>query len=248
MTNPFPGFANPGTGALIPGGGLPGRQVPGFNIPGPLIPPAAPVATISTPLAPPPQMYTNVGTLINGQADIVGVMLFIRFNNVGAPALPGQGLLGQIIPGYAPVPTPPKSALLVNGVDYTHVGGRITMTEPPPVGSVLTAQVFVKGIQLGGSTAKRYVSPWALTVQGPYDGVSTAGYEIVIGPSLIGNLDGVNALLQVPVANQRYQVWRNGLLQTAMVDYVSGPTAIVFLAGAIPQPGDIVTALAYNNC
>jgi hypothetical protein len=233
--------------ALLPGQGLPGQRLPGFNIPGPLIPPAAPVATISTPLAPPPQQYTNIAALL--QADIVGVMLFIRFNNPTppTPALPGAFLPGGALPGPPVLVTLPKSVLLVDGVDYTHSGGNITMTQPPPVGSLLVAQVFTKGLQLGGNTAKRYVAPWGYTVTGPYDGVGVA-YRITTGPTISGGVDGVNNLYQIAVSNQRYQVWKNGVLQTAMVDYNAGPTAIVFLPGAIPQPGDFITALAYNNC
>ena len=136
------------TNALLPGQSLPGQSLPGFNIPGPLIPPAAPVATISTPLAPPGQQLTNFATLINGQVDLVGVMLFIRFPNPGAAALPGQGALpGQLLPGFTPLITQPKAVLLVENVDYTRNGGIITMTQPPPVGSAITAQVFAKGLQ-----------------------------------------------------------------------------------------------------
>lgn len=201
--------------------------------------------TINAPPAPPPQQFSNVATLINGQADVVGVMLFIRFANPSGAALPGQGLPGGILPGFNPAVSAPRSALLVDGVDYTRNGGIITMTAPPPVGSLLVAQVFAKGKQLGGSNPYRYIAPWSLNVQGAYDGASLA-YKIVFGPTISGGVDGVNALFLIGASVARLQVFRNGLLQTINQDVVSGPTAIVFLPGAIPQPGDVITALAFG--
>ena len=121
------------------------------------------------------------------------------------------------------------------------------MVAPPAPGDTLVACVFTKGLQLGGVTPTRYVAPWSMQVAGPYDGVGL-NYQIVFGPTIMGGVDGKNNLFQVGAASQRWQVWRNGVLQTLGTDVVTGPTAFVFLPGAIPQPGDILTALAYNNC
>ena len=207
-----------------------------------------PTYTISAPPAPPPQQFSNVATLINGQADVVGVLLFIRFQNPpggGGAALPGQGFPGGIIPGFYQPTTPQRSALLVEGVDYTRTGGKIAMTMPPPRGSLLVAQVFARGLQLGGATQKRYIAPWSLNVQGPYDGVSTA-YEIVFGPTISGGVDGVNNLFQWQSSIARGQIFLNGILQTLNQDVVMGTTAMVFMPKSIPQPGDIITMLAFG--
>lgn len=66
-------------------------------------------------------------------------------------------------------------------------------------------------------------------------------------PTISGVIDGVNSLFQTGVAVPLYQVFRNGLLQTPGFDVVTGPTVILFLKGATPQPGDIITAQGYGN-
>lgn len=172
------------------------------------------VITISAPLASPPQQFTNLSTLINGQADIVGVMLFR------------------------------DGVLMVDGADYTRVGGQVTMTVAPTGVDILTARVFVLGKNLGGPGPTRYVAPWTLRLTGAFDGVSTA-YQIVLGPTISGVCDGVNTTFTFQVAVQRGQVWRNGIIQTNGVDIAMGQTAIKFLPASIPQAGDIITMLAY---
>ncbi len=100
--------------------------------------------TISAPLAPPPQIFTNAQTLIDGQANVAGVLLLLN------------GLLQ----------TP--------GLDYARTGGQVRMVVPPSHDDVLTARVFAIGRQLGGSSPTRYIAPWSLSLAGPYDGVGTA--------------------------------------------------------------------------
>ncbi len=65
--------------------------------------------------------------------------------------------------------------------------------------------------------------------------------------SIIGAIDGVNDTFVINLSVQSIEgVYRNGLLQTAMVDYlVTGVNQIQFTPGNIPQPGaipDIVSA------
>jgi len=174
-----------------------------------------PQITISTPLAPRPQQFTNIATLLS--ANVCGVMIFRN------------------------------GILMTDGLDYTRVGGAVTFVVPPIAKDVMTAQVFAVGLQLGGATPQRYISPWTLPLTGAFDGVGTF-YEIVVGPTIAGVLDGTNNLFTVSLPLARIQLWRNGLLQTLNQDFVAGPTAIVFLPGSIPQPGDILTLLGYNSC
>lgn len=140
-----------------------------------------------------------------------------------------------------------NGVLMTEGFDYTRSAGSVTFVVPPQAGDVLTAQVFSIGKQLGGATPLRYVSPWALPLLGAFDGVGTL-YGISFGPTIMGNCDGKNPIFVIQVMFQRLQVWRNGILQTAMQDYNAGPTVIAFLPGSIPQPGDLLTVLGYNNC
>lgn len=102
------------------------------------------VTTISAPLASPPQQFTNVNTLINGQANVIGVMLF------------RDGIL------------------MTEGLDYTRDGGKVTMTTPPTGNDILTARVFAIGRNLGGPGPTRYIAPWTLRLAGAFDGVSTS--------------------------------------------------------------------------
>lgn len=137
--------------------------------------------------------------------------------------------------------------LLTSGTDYTRNGAQITFTVAPAAGDVITASVFQIGLQLGGSTPQRYVAPFSFAVTGAYDSVGTV-YSIATGPTIFGAVDGTNNLFLFGVAFQRVQIWRNGILQTFNVDVTAAQTAMVFLPGAIPQPGDFITLIGYNNC
>lgn len=174
-----------------------------------------PQITIANPLAPIPQQWTNVGSLL--QTNSVGTWIFLN------------GLL------------------MTRGLDYTISGSLVTFTNAPLVGDQITAKVFQLGDQLGGANPQRYVAPNVFAVAGPLDGVGLV-YQIQIGPTIFGLTDGTNNLFVVGCAMPRWQIWRNGVLQTYNVDVVAGQTAFVFLPGAIPQPGDILTALGYSNC
>jgi hypothetical protein len=59
--------------------------------------------------------------------------------------------------------------------------------------------------------------------------------------SLQGVMDGVNTLFTMGVTLKRGRVWRNGVLQTHGTDVAVVGQAVVFLPGAEPQPGDIIT-------
>lgn len=140
--------------------------------------------------------------------------------------------------------------LFLNGLlqtetlDFTRTGAVVTMIVPPASGDVLTARVFVLGKALGGPGPTRYGAPWTLRVTGAFDGVSTI-YLIAWGPTISGVCDGTNPVFTWQVAVQRGQVWKNGILQTEGADIAMGQTAVKFLTGAIPHPGDLITMLAY---
>jgi hypothetical protein len=60
-----------------------------------------------------------------------------------------------------------------------------------------------------------------------------------------GTIDGVNAVFHTSVAPapaQSLHFFRNGILQRAGTDYALVGTTVTFVAGAIPQPGDILLA------
>lgn len=187
-----------------------------FNGPGgaPLVPPAAPVATISAPLAAPPQQFTNASVLINGGYKEAGVMIYRN------------------------------GILLTYGLDYTRKGGIVTLIVPPGPSDIMTARVFAVGKVLGGPYPERYIAPWTFRMNGAFDNASLT-YQIDFGPTITGGCDGINNLFQWGCVLERVQCWRNGILQTFNVDFAAGQTAMVFLPGAIPQPGDLLTILGY---
>jgi hypothetical protein len=74
-------------------------------------------------------------------------------------------------------------------------------------------------------------------------GSSTAGFVDAEVPS--GTLDGVNAtftLASAPTPASSMGVYRNGLLLRHTGDYTITGNTLVFVAGAIPQPGDALLA------
>ncbi len=88
------------------------------------------------------------------------------------------------------------------------------MTVPLFPGDIAGGLRFTLGLNWVEIISEVVRAPWSLQVAGPYDGVSRTGYSIVFGPTIMGGADGVNNLFTLGVCNQRYQVWRNGLLQT----------------------------------
>lgn len=198
---------------------------------------------ISTPLIAPPQQFTNVRTLINGQGNAVKVLLFLNTRpiDIGPPTIPGGSLPGTSFPGFAPI-FARYGRFLTEGQDYSIDGGIVTMMTPPTAMEILTAVVFSIGVALGGRTPTRYVAPWHLpfALVGPYDGVGTT-YYVVLGPTIFGTVDGANATFTFGVQLQKVSVFRNGILQTVGTDVVTGPTSIRFLPRSIPKEFDLIT-------
>lgn len=77
------------------------------------------------------------------------------------------------------------------------------------------------------------------------DATATAIYGFVDAETPQGAIDGVNArftLSSAPNPGGSLQLYRNGLLQRAGVDYTLSGNTVTFLAGALPQPGDTLVA------
>ena len=60
-----------------------------------------------------------------------------------------------------------------------------------------------------------------------------------------GLIDGSNAYFTLGVTVRRGRVFRNGVQLTLNNDCVFNGRYILFLPGATPQPGDVITAHAY---
>lgn len=133
---------------------------------------------------------------------------------------------------------------LTAGLDYTRNGSQVTLVKPPSSGDRVSAAVFARGKQLGGSTPERYIAPWIFMLQGPYDGVGLR-YDIVTGPTIVGLCDGVNKLFTVGVMCARMKIFRNGILQTQGLDVATGSVAFVFTPASIPQLGDYLVMFGW---
>jgi len=81
---------------------------------------------------------------------------------------------------------------------------------------------------------------------GPCGGGSGSGYNFVDGDTPVGVIDGSNTVFTlngVPSPASSMALYRNGVLQTAGLDYtISGSGMIQFAAASTPQPTDVLTA------
>ena len=63
--------------------------------------------------------------------------------------------------------------------------------------------------------------------------------------TIVGTIDGVNAVFFLTLGVLSLSMFRNGVLQSAGVDYITVNNMVTFQAGSIPQPGDTLTSEAY---
>ncbi len=79
---------------------------------------------------------------------------------------------------------------------------------------------------------------------GPCDAVSSPAF--IDGETPAGLINGVNGtftLANAPSPGSSLHLYRNGVLVNPSADYNLAGNTITFLSGAVPQPGDIVTAV-----
>lgn len=80
--------------------------------------------------------------------------------------------------------------------------------------------------------------------QPPPQQLTTAGGAAA---TIFGGIDGINATFTWGVWFPVIQLFKNGVLQQSTVDYGSGPTALTFFPGSIPQPGDVLTIQGFGT-
>jgi len=162
----------------------------------------------------------------------------VRVTNESSPSGSGSGSGGGVAspPGNSPVPE-------------SQVTGLLTDLSLRPM----------KGSDYGNGRAAMVDSGGALnTVDGNLtdcvrvDGTSTACFDPAVIPAYVdgetpaGTVDGTNAtftLAGTPNPTTSLRVYRNGLLLQAGTDYnIQGNGSILFVSGATPQLGDVLTA------
>lgn len=132
------------------------------------------------------------------------------------------------------------------------IGGELFRLIQPLVRSRQNVQIAHRPYQASrrGFGRARFAAPYIQAQQG-----STGGGEMNVpiqystfDGSIVGTVDGVNAIFWLNTgAVSSLLVFRNGVAQTYGVDYTNINNQITFLAQSIPQPGDIVTAEAFNS-
>lgn len=132
------------------------------------------------------------------------------------------------------------------------IGGELFRLIQPLVRSRQNVQIAHRPYQAfrGRGRGYRFAAPYIQAQQG-----STGGGEMNVpiqystfDGSIVGPVDGVNAIFWLNTgAVSSLLVFRNGVAQTYGVDYTNINNQITFLQASIPQPGDIVTAEAFNS-
>ena len=147
------------------------------------------------------------------------------FVDAEAPTGAADGVNRTYMLSAAPVPASSlmifKNGLLLRaGVEFTIIGSTVTI-DP--------ASTLAAGDQL----------------QAFFRVSSILNYNFADGEILAGTIDGTNdsfTIQHTPAPASSLQVYRNGLLQKAGIDYDMSADTIIFRAGAIPQPSDILQA------
>lgn len=154
--------------------------------------------------------------------------------------------------GYGEIAARCRSFAVGPKFDMGMVGGELYRLLQPLVRSRQNVQVAHRPY----TVARRRIGRW----QGvPYvavqQGTTGGGNQSIpvqltsANGTIVGNIDGLNSVFFLNTGSVLgFQIARNGVLQTAGLQYIALNTMITFLPGSIPQPGDLLTAettLAY---
>ena len=126
------------------------------------------------------------------------------------------------------------------------LGGQLRQLIVPLVRSLQKVQVAPRPFSAARRNSFRQRMPYISAQQGATGGTSNFGtpveYSTATG-SIIGAIDGTNKVFWINAGSDiTIQLYRNGVRQTMGVDYTALGNQITFSTGAVPQPGDIVTA------
>jgi hypothetical protein len=206
------------------------------------------VTNLVTDLAARPQKSSTYATSHAAIIDASGNIASVAGNNADCVHVDGSsGACGSAtFPAYVDNETPAGN---LNGVNKT-----FTLTQPPaPAGSL---SLFRNGImQRAGTDYTLSGATVTFTPAAPQSGdVMVAFYRVTgTGPSVLftdgetptGTIDGVNTtftLLNAPAPTGSLQLFKNGALLRATVDFTLTGNTVVFINGALPQAGDSLIA------
>jgi hypothetical protein len=131
--------------------------------------------------------------------------------------------------------------------DQGTIGGELFRLVQPRVRSRQKVPIAPKPFSAFRRLSVRRAVPYVAAQQGTTGGgaqnvpvqFSTANGTIA------GTANGTNPVFYIAAGVTQALVYRNGVLQTQAVDYNRTNNQITFLAGSIPQAGDVVSAEAY---
>jgi hypothetical protein len=132
--------------------------------------------------------------------------------------------------------------------DMGSIGGELFRLMQPLVRSRQNVQVAHKPYttqrrQWGRFQGVPYVAAQAGTTGGGAQNVPQQ-FSSANG-TIVGVIDGVNTVFYLTLGVLSLSLYRNGVLQTAGVDYTSQNNMITFLPASVPKPGDILTSEAF---
>lgn len=207
--------------------------------------------TITAPIPPPPQIFSNLATIISNMD--ASRTWGLEEQTWGDDADTWIGKSGIQV------------TLFRNGIyqtlykDYFRSGSLLTFYDgsQPLAGDILTADVFTLQVTIDGAAPqygtdqikRRAAAPiqfssFNKTILGVMDGVNLI-FGLAMGPTIFGVLDGVNATFTTGVYIKRARVYRNGLLMTLGYDCAFYGTTVTFFKGQIPLPGDLIMIVGW---
>jgi hypothetical protein len=124
--------------------------------------------------------------------------------------------------------------------DLGTIGGELFRVLQPRVRSRQHVQVAPKPYTATRRLFARAV-PYVAAQQPIGAGTAPAQFKTSDG-TITGTIDGTNATFYLAYPVRIAQIYRNGILMTQQEDVVFGANQMIFQAGQIPVPGDLLTA------
>ena len=150
--------------------------------------------------------------------------------------------------GYDEIANRCRSFAVGPRFDEGMIGGELFRLMQPLVRSRQNVQIAHKPY----STQRRVSTRWRAT---PYvaaqAGTTGGGAQNVplqfssANGTIVGAIDGANATFWLTLGVLSFSLFRNGILQSLNIDYTALGNQFTFVAGNLPQPGDILTAEGY---
>lgn len=149
--------------------------------------------------------------------------------------------------GYDEIGARCKSLAVGPKFDLGTIGGELFRLVQPLVRSRQNVQTAHKPYTTQRRLAIRRGIPYVAVQQGTTGGGAQnvpVQFTSANG-TIVGVIDGINAVFWLSVGIQSFSLYKNGLLQTMNADYTALNNQITFVPASVPQAGDLLTAEGY---